>query len=67
MCVTLTKQAGFNDVEGKDNDELLECCDNDMSTDKLEQLPQAYMALTGLSGDEETTVCIVTKDTCKTV
>jgi hypothetical protein len=32
-------------AEGKDVDELLECCDN-MSTDKLEQLPKACMALT---------------------
>jgi hypothetical protein len=28
MCVTLTKQAGFREVEGKDVVELLECCDN---------------------------------------
>jgi hypothetical protein len=38
MCVTLTKQAGFNEAEGKDVDELLECCNIHISTDKLEQL-----------------------------
>jgi hypothetical protein len=48
VCVTLTKQAGFNEVEGKDVHELLECCDNDMSTGKLE-LPKAHMALIKLN------------------
>jgi hypothetical protein len=55
MCVTLTKQAGFSEVEGEDVVELLECCDNDMSTDKLEQLPKAYMAVGNSHNAKQTT------------
>jgi succinate dehydrogenase flavin-adding protein (antitoxin of CptAB toxin-antitoxin module) len=49
MSVTLTKQAGLIETEEKDFDELLECCDNDMSTDKLKPPPQVYGALTELN------------------
>jgi hypothetical protein len=49
MCVALTKKSGFDEVEGKDVDELLQCCDNDSQTDKSEQLREAYMALTKLN------------------
>jgi hypothetical protein len=49
MSITLTKQAGFIEAEEKNVDEFLECCDNDMSTDKLREPPQVYRALTELN------------------
>jgi hypothetical protein len=48
MCYT-DKAVAFKEAVGKDVDELQECCDNDMSTDKLEQLPKVCMALTKLN------------------
>jgi hypothetical protein len=62
QCVTLTMQAGFNDV-----DELLECHDNAMSTDELKQLhKQLKLIKTDSDGEknnnnEETAICELTK------
>jgi hypothetical protein len=66
QCVTLAKQASFNEVEGKDVDELLRCHDNDdMSTDELKQLHKELGLFKIDSDDKEGNideVCELTKN-----
>jgi hypothetical protein len=69
QCVTLAKQAGFNEVEEKDADELWECHDNyDTSTDELKQLHKEPGLVKTVSddkrdnNDEEKPLCKLTKN-----
>lgn len=55
MCITLTKHAGFNEVQEKDVEEVLEFCDSGMSTDR-QDLPKEYRDLKTGSDNEEASI-----------